>query len=128
MTVEHQPTYEQRRQVETMAGFGLEQERIARVMGIDAKTLRKHYRHELDVGADKANMIVAQRLFDQTAKNVVAAIFWLKARAGWRERIDVHHTAIATEAARSDARAKVSGLFDRLADDGEAAGDSRKPN
>jgi hypothetical protein len=31
----------------------------ARVVGVDAKTLRKHYREELDLGETKANAQVA---------------------------------------------------------------------
>ena len=43
-----------RRRVEAMAGYGVPEMAIARVVGIDAKTLRKHYREELDTGQIKA--------------------------------------------------------------------------
>lgn len=36
------PSAEQRKQVETMAGYGIPEEDIAFVLGIDPKTLRKH--------------------------------------------------------------------------------------
>ena len=43
----------------------------------------------MDIGAAEANAAVAQSLCKQATNadkpNVVAAIFWLKARAGWRD-------------------------------------------
>ena len=57
-------------------------------MDMDAKTLRKHFRRELDRGTIEANAKVAQTLFTMATvdKNVAAAIFWMKARGGWREK------------------------------------------
>jgi hypothetical protein len=39
---------------------------------------------------------VAQSLFQMatSGKNVVAAIFWLKCRGGWREKSQVEHTGL----------------------------------
>ena len=72
-----------------MAGFGVPEIDIAGVIGIDPKTLRKHYRAELDHGHVKANVRVAGNLYRKATgegrEAVVAAIFWLKTRAGWRE-------------------------------------------
>ena len=51
----HRPDAAQRRQVEAMAGYGVPEPDIARVLHIDPKTLRKHYREELDNGHVKAN-------------------------------------------------------------------------
>ena len=87
----YEPTAEQRRTVKTMAGFGVPHEDIATFLGIDAKTLRKHCREELDRGTTEANAKVAQSLFQLATqgKNVAAAIFWMKARAGWREKVEI---------------------------------------
>jgi hypothetical protein len=87
MNPPHAPTDEQRRLVKTMAGLGTPQEDIARVVDIAPMTLRTHYRRELDVAMAEANVRVAQSLFNMATqdKNTAAAIFWLKARAGWRE-------------------------------------------
>jgi ribosomal protein L29 len=87
----YEPTAEQRRTVKTMAGFGVPHEDIATFLGIDAKTLRKHCREELDRGTTEANAKVAQSLFQMATqgKNVAAAIFWMKARAGWREKVEI---------------------------------------
>jgi hypothetical protein len=83
----YQPTEEHRHQVKVLAGFGIQQAEIATLIACDAKTLRKYYRLELDSGATEANIRVARSLFNMATKegNVAAQIFWLKARAGWRE-------------------------------------------
>lgn len=96
-----EPTPDQRRTVKTMAGFGIPHTDIAPFIGIDTKTLRKHFREELDRGTTEANAKVAQSLFQMATqgKNVAAAIFWMKARAGWREKQEVDANV------RSDMRA-----------------------
>src|SRR4051794_20829078 len=87
-------TEEQRRLVRAMAGYGVPHEGIAIMLDIDPKTLRRHYRQELDRGAVEATAQVAQSLFQMATvdKNVAAAIFWMKARAGWREKHEVQVT------------------------------------
>jgi hypothetical protein len=82
-----EPTEQQRRQVMTMVGLGIIQDDIARWLEIDDKTLRKHFRRELDTGATEANMRVASSLFQMATQDKVpaAAIFWMKARAGWKD-------------------------------------------
>jgi hypothetical protein len=64
----HKPDPAQRRQVEARAAYGIPAENISRVFGIDAETLRKHYRDELDLGETKANAQIAGFLFN-AAKN-----------------------------------------------------------
>lgn len=93
MTTEHQPTEDQRRQVETASGMGLPHEQIASIIGIDDKTLRKHYRDELDKGKANANLKVSQCLFDKaTSGDTTAAIWWTKAQMGWSERQKLEHS------------------------------------
>jgi hypothetical protein len=62
---------------------------IAGVVGIDGKALRKHYRSELDHGHTKANARVDENLYRKATGDgreaVIAAIFWLKTRAGRKE-------------------------------------------
>ena len=87
----HKPDPAQRKQVETLAAYGIPEEDIARVVGIDPKTLRKHYRDELDLGETKANAQVAGFLFNAARNgNVTAQIFWLKTRARWKELPSEH--------------------------------------
>ena len=85
----HKPDAANRRQVEAMAGYGVPEVDIARVLRIDPKTLRKHYRDELDGGHVKANAKVAENLFRKATgdgpQSVTAAIFWMKTRARWKE-------------------------------------------
>jgi hypothetical protein len=95
----HEPDEMQRRQVETLAGYGVPEIDIAGLMSIDPKTLRKHYRRELDHGHTKANAKVAENLFRKATgdgrESVTAAIFWLKARARWKE-VSIHeHAGVA---------------------------------
>ena len=90
----HKPDPAQRRQVEAMAAYGIPEANIARVLTVDPKTLRKHYREELDLGETKANAQVAGYLFNAAKNgNVTAQIFWLKTRAKWRETpLEVKHS------------------------------------
>jgi hypothetical protein len=90
----HQPDPANRRQVEAMAAYGIPETDISRVVGIDPKTLRKHYRDELDLGETKANAQVAGYLFNAAKSgNVTAQIFWLKTRARWRETpLELRHS------------------------------------
>jgi hypothetical protein len=72
-----------------MAAYGIPEADIATVIAIDPKTLRRHYRRELDTGHIKANTRVAEFLFRKATTDghqcVTAAIFWLKTRARWKE-------------------------------------------
>ncbi len=89
--VTYEPTEEQRKTVRAMSGFGIPQPDIATLLEIDAKTLRKHFRRELDRGSIEATAKVAQTLFQMatSGQNTAAAIFWMKARAGWREKQEI---------------------------------------
>jgi len=90
----HRPDPAQRRQVEALAAYGIPEADISGVVGIDPKTLRKHYRDELDLGETKANAQVAGFLFNAAKNgNVTAQIFWLKTRAKWRETpVELKHS------------------------------------
>ena len=76
-----------REKVRHLAGLGVRQDDIARIIRCSPKTLRKRCRDDLDGGIAEANALVSGSLF-AAAKggNVVAQIFWLKTRAQWRER------------------------------------------
>ena len=96
----HEPSDRDRAIIRIMAAGGIRQADIAAVFGFSEKTLRAHYRRELDLGATLANARVAQSLFraatswldegpdaKPTPAAVAAAIFWTKARMGWRGRV-----------------------------------------
>jgi hypothetical protein len=81
--------------VKALSGYGVPRDGIAIHIGVDAKTLRKHFRDDLDRGSVEATAKVAQTLFHLATveKNVVAVIFWMKARAGWREQHEIELSA-----------------------------------
>ena len=83
-----------REKVRHLAGLGVPQDDIARIVQCSPKTLRKRCRDDLDCGAAEANAIVSGCLF-AAAKggNITAQIFWLKSRARWRERDASDHRA-----------------------------------
>jgi hypothetical protein len=84
--VEHIPSEENKRIVETSAGLGLPHEQIGALIGIDDKTLRKHYRTELDVGKAKASAQIAKTLFSKAqGGDTTALIWWTKAQMRWAE-------------------------------------------
>ena len=92
----HEPTDKTRAEVSALASFGVRREDIASYIGIDAKTLRKHYPDELANSTTKANAAVGKFLYQaasgQALKDgasysdcVRAAMFWAKTRMQWRE-------------------------------------------
>jgi DNA-binding XRE family transcriptional regulator len=86
----HEPTKLQRDTVKLHAMIGTPQEDIARVIGIDAKTLRLHYREELDLAIAMANATIGGALFNKAKGGDTAAmIFWMKTRAGWKEKTEI---------------------------------------
>lgn len=84
------PTEKDRATVKSMSAFGIPDYEIAKVLGITPRTMRKHFWQELEVGHIEANAKVAQSLFKKATGDgnqaVQAAIFWLRARAGWRDK------------------------------------------
>ena len=81
-------TQQMRTQVQSMTGYGIPQLDIARLMQMDVKTLRKHFREELETGMTRANMLMAEALWKNGVRhnNVQAQIWWTKARMGWKDQ------------------------------------------
>jgi predicted transcriptional regulator len=97
MSKKFQPTPEQRRQAETLAGLGLPHKHIARILGCSEPTLRKYLSDELASGDAKATAKVAQNLFQiatsgKSKEAVTAGIFWMKVRAGWSEKLKIEES------------------------------------
>lgn len=90
----HEPTEELRAKVRALSSFGIKQDDIATYIGVAPKTLRLHYREELDCGTVEANAKVAECLFKNATEhnNVTAQIFWQKTRAGWSEKMMIEHS------------------------------------
>ena len=88
----YEPTDKDRAFVRSMTMAGIQQEHIAETIGVDKKTLRKHFRDDLDHGRARANASVVANLYRQATKDdpraTTAAIYWTKAQMGWREGAD----------------------------------------
>lgn len=101
----HEPTDETRARVRSLVAVGVPQDDVAKILGVSAPTLRKHYREQLNVAKAEANAKVAGALFriatTPGTQQVTAAIFWLKCQAGWRDRdpVQTHVHANADSAA-----------------------------
>lgn len=88
----HEPTDDNRKKIEAMAGYGLPQDQIAKVMRISEATLKKYYAEELSRGCAVANSMVAEALYKQArGGNITALIFWAKTRMGWKETMTLDH-------------------------------------
>ena len=83
----HAPDDRSRQMVEVLSGFGIPQDKIADVIGVDGKTLRKHYATELQRGAATVEAKLVGNLLklaggsDGTA--LKAIMFALQCRFGW---------------------------------------------
>jgi hypothetical protein len=123
-----EPTDEQRRLVETLAGFGIPQRQIATLVinprtghSVSHTTVEKFFEDELARGAAKATTRVAQNLFriatteDNAGPTVTAAIFWMKCRAGWREVSRMEHRGADGAPLVPDAVERLKSRIERLA-------------
>lgn len=85
----HHPTDMQRRLVQTLASQGIPQAETCRVLDVSAKTLRKRYRRELDIGAAKLEAVLIGHLLRLAAGDddvaLRAIIFILRCRFGWSQ-------------------------------------------
>lgn len=87
----HVPNGDTRKLVQSLSALGVRYEDIALKLDISHDTLTRHYRRELDLGRIDANAAVANTLYSQArAGNITASIFWMKTRAGWREKSDLN--------------------------------------
>lgn len=83
----HSPTDATREMVRLHARVGTTHELVAKLLGIDGKTMYKWYRAELDMSLAEANADIAGALYSKAMDgDTTAMIFWLKTRARWRER------------------------------------------
>lgn len=76
-----------REKVRYLSGLGVPHDNIGKIIDCSPKTLRKHFRRELDRGAAESLAVVSGYLFAAAkAGNVTAQIFIMKCRGGWKER------------------------------------------
>jgi hypothetical protein len=75
-----------RAKVRYLAGVGVPQDAIAKIVGCAPKTLRRRCRDELDRGVAEANAQICGYLFAAAkAGNIAAIIFSIKTRLNWCE-------------------------------------------
>jgi hypothetical protein len=76
-----------REKVRYLAGLGVPQDGISKIIECAPKTLRRRFREDLDRGAAEAIATIAGCLFLAAKRgNVTAMIFLMKTRAHWCER------------------------------------------
>jgi hypothetical protein len=81
----HVPTKIDRDTVVVMVAAGVQQDDIAKARGISTKTLRKHYRPELDTGQTTIDtIVVSEHLKRIKAGDFPAIKWWEQARMNWR--------------------------------------------
>ncbi|MCU1339716.1 MAG: hypothetical protein JWO19_5297 [Bryobacterales bacterium] len=83
------PSEEERRWVTVMSSYGVRQEDMATEVGLRSpKTLRKHFREELDRGRIGAEYKVRKTLFELAESGAYPSVsmHWLNRQAGWRAK------------------------------------------
>ena len=81
-----EPTDEVRQRVKAMAGFGLSQRQICVLIGMrSTRTLRRHFRSELELGVVEALANVRRVAFRlaTSGRNPKMTIRWLERRTAW---------------------------------------------
>jgi hypothetical protein len=119
---EHEPTAQQRTNVEVLAGYGLKHRAIAAFIGISAPTLRKHYGKELMIGDAKVQAKLGEAgltmalgspvqyyppghvhagkvMRAEVLPDKAVLIFLMKTRLGLREQVDL---SLSEEGRRPD--------------------------
>ena len=102
----HKPTPQTRAEVSALKSFGVPLDDISIYIGIDRKTLSKHYGQEIATAQIKADAAVAKFLYGAAsgralkdgathADCVRSAMFWAKTRMGWRETASLELTGAA---------------------------------
>ena len=101
----HIPTSYTRKKVVNLSCAGFNQGLIAKYLGVNVNTLRKHYRRELDDALMDKTVVLANMLYKDALNGCQRSReFWLKCRGGWSY-------AKATE---EDKSSKTESLLEKL--------------
>lgn len=78
------------KQIEVFVAVGLTHEQIAYIIGMTAKTMRKHYKQQLALGKARVDGAIGGGLVKKALKgDVTCMIFYLKTKCGWKETVTV---------------------------------------
>lgn len=87
------------KKAEALSAQGLTMEQIASVLGMSASSLYEKQKEYLELlesikrGKDKGIATITNALFNSAKEgNLGAQIFYLKNRAGWKDKIETEHT------------------------------------
>jgi hypothetical protein len=124
----HKPSESNRAKVIALVTNGTRQDRVAEHLGIDAKTLRKHYGRELEFGTENLLSRVLNNMASIACKGagmaaVSAGKYLLSCRGGYREHsmlgvepTDQFRLACGADNAREIIAAKLAALAARNAE------------
>lgn len=116
-------TDDQIRQIETLAGLGLNQVEIASVLGIGRATLQRKMAQDQEIadamerGKSKAKATIARVAYEMAKTNPVMTQFYLKCLGGWRTadvevNVNNNHIQIETTKEQKEAvKRRMSELF-----------------
>ena len=94
----YQPTAADRATVQNLAALGATHADIAMCVGtkgIDEKTLRKHFRRELDTSVMEVKALAMSKVVAAIKNGEAWAVcFFLKCKAGWRETQGLAHQTL----------------------------------
>ena len=83
------PTPEQEKVCSLGVGFGLTHEQIGKLVGCNAKTLRKHFQHALETGRERLTMDIGSQLYKKAMNgDTISAIFLAKTKGGFQEKVE----------------------------------------
>lgn len=81
---EWDPSDEVRAVVQRLAGIGVPQQNIAKLVDVSIHTLRKHCQHELDLGIAQTRALVLNRAFEAIMNGSEKILqFYLATQLGW---------------------------------------------
>jgi hypothetical protein len=90
MNPKFEPTKFQRDTVSLAVASGIKQDALCGLLKISAKTLRKHFKHELLTGQATVDLLtVSQHVKRIRAGDMRAIELWETRRMGWSDRITV---------------------------------------
>ena len=106
-------TDEQRELVTRATMAGVPQKVTAKLIGINAETLRKHFSDQLQEGESHKKVRAVELLWDKIEGGDTACLlFYMKARMGWATTNKVEVSGKDGDAIKTESKLDLSGLTD----------------